>query len=153
MDVERLTEFSVYLADRPGELAAVLAAASSAGVRVQAVSVAGGNGRGLVRLIGEPTEALRSTLDHLNESGVGPIVETEVVAVSTAQRPNAFRDVAERLATAQVNILHAYMAPGTSPNGSADHAPGEPSPAGDPPRCVFRVEDVEKAMESIASLA
>lgn len=148
MDAERLTEFSVYLADRPGELAAVLAAATNAGVRVQAVSVAGANGRGLVRLIGEPTDALRDILDHLNESGVGPIVETEVVAVSTTDRPNAFRDVAERFATENLNILHAYMAPGTSPNGTPD----APVPA-QPPRCIFRVEDVDKAVQTIAALA
>ncbi|TVQ63634.1 MAG: hypothetical protein EA378_01765 [Phycisphaerales bacterium] len=152
MDAERMTEFSVYLADRPGELAAVLAAASSAGVHMQAVAVAGMNGRGLVRLIGQPTETLRETLDRLNESGVGPIVETEVVAVSTAERPNAFRDVAERFATENVNILHAYMAPGTNSTGTPNGRPDAPIPA-QPPRCIFRVEDVEKAVETIAALA
>ncbi len=133
----RLTEFSIYLDQRPGELAGLLDAVSSAGVEIRAVSVSESNGKGLVRLIGEPVEALRRVCDSLTESGVGPIIESEVLAVSIENRPSALRDLATAMADRRFNLRYAYEMP----------RHGQ-----DPARCVFRVDDLEKVSAEIEAI-
>lgn len=133
----RLIEFSVYLDQRPGELAGLLDAAAAAGVDVRAVSVSELNGKGLVRLIGDPVEALRGVCESLIESGVGPIVESEVLAVSIENRPNALKDLATAMADRRINLRYAYLVPR---NGQA------------PARCVFRVDDLEDVQSQIEAI-
>jgi hypothetical protein len=76
MKPQRLTEFSIYLDQRPGELAGVLDALAAAGVDLLALSVTEHNGRGLIRVLGEPIEQLRAVCESLIDSGVGPVVES-----------------------------------------------------------------------------
>ncbi len=63
MIARRLTEFTIYLAQRPGELAGLLEAIDAAGVDVAGLSVTEYNERGLVRLVGEPEESLRRVME------------------------------------------------------------------------------------------
>lgn len=133
----RLIEFSVYLDQRPGELAGLLDAAAAAGVDVRAVSVSELNGKGLVRLIGDPVESLRGVCESLIESGVGPIVESEVLAVSIENRPNALKDLATAMADRRINLRYAYLAPR---HGQT------------PAHCVFRVDDLEGVQAQIESI-
>ncbi|USN98923.1 MAG: hypothetical protein H6810_12340 [Phycisphaeraceae bacterium] len=137
MKPTRLTEFSIYLDQRPGELAGLLGAAASAGVDVRAVSVSESNGKGLVRVIGEPVEYLRRVCESLMESGVGPIVESEVFAVSMENRPNALRDLATAMADQRINLRYAYQMP----------RHGQ-----EPARCVFRVDDAEDVASKIEAI-
>lgn len=138
MHITRLTEFSIYLADRPGELAGVLEALRAAGVRAEAVVVSEHNGRGLVRLIGTPEEALRRVCEGLCDSGAGPVAEAQVLSVALDERPGAFAEVASRLGVSRINIRYAYQAP--SVNGM-------------PARCIFRVDDPAAAEGVLRSLA
>jgi len=138
MHITRLTEFSIYLADRPGELAGVLEALRAAGVQAEAVAVSEHNGRGLVRLIGTPVESLRRVCEGLCDSGAGPVAETQVLCVALDDRPGAFAEVAARLGVSRINIRYAYQAP--SMNGT-------------PARCVFRVDDPSAAEVVLRSLA
>ena len=87
MKPSKLTEFSVYLDQRPGELAGLLDAAASAGVDVLAAAVSESNGK------------------------VGPIVEGEVLAVPIEKRPNALRDLATAMADQRINLRYAYQIP------------------------------------------
>ncbi|MEL6328320.1 MAG: hypothetical protein AAFR38_01550 [Planctomycetota bacterium] len=121
-----LHEFSIYLDDRPGELAGVLEAVAAAGVQIESMSVSEHNGRGLVRLLGDPVEQLRAVCESLTESGIGPILEAEVVAVETGEREGTLRELAKTMADERVNVRYAYMAP--SRNGR-------------PELCVLRVDD------------
>ncbi|GIK19610.1 MAG: hypothetical protein DYG93_02275 [Leptolyngbya sp. PLA2] len=138
MQISRLTEFSIYLADRPGELAGVLEALRAAGVQAEAVAVSEHNGRGLVRLIGTPEEALRRVCEGLCDSGAGPVAETQVLCVGLDERPGAFAEVAARLGVSRINIRYAYQSP--SANGT-------------PARCIFRVDDLAAAEGVLRSLA
>ena len=117
MHVQRLTEFSIFLADRPGELAGVLEAAGAAGVEIAALCVShhqtpSQSARGVLRLIGSPPESLRRVCESLIETGkAGPMVEAEVLVVGMQDRVGAFRDIASALARAGVNVQYAYQAP------------------------------------------
>lgn len=130
MEVSRVREFSVYLTDRPGELAGVLEALAAAGAVVTALSVVEQNGKGLVRLLGEPEASVRRVCEGVADTGAGPVTETDVLAVGLGQNPGVFREVAVRLAAAGVNVRYAYQSP--SHNGT-------------PARCILRVDDADKA--------
>lgn len=138
MQPDRLTEFSIYVEDRPGELAGVLEACSAAGVDMTSMAVTTNAGKGVIRMLGQPTGALRDALESLVDSGHGPLTETEVLAVSLENRPNAFRDASACFAPHGVNILYAYLAPAN--NGSSA-------------RCILRVDDLDKATDALTSLS
>lgn len=133
MDVARVREFSIYLTDRPGELAGVLEALAAAGAAVTALAVVEQNGKGLVRLLGVPEAAVRRVCEGVTDTGAGPVTEVEVLAVGLGDNPGVFREVAVRLAAAGVNVRYAYQAPAQN---------------GTPSRCILRVDDSDKA-ESI----
>ncbi len=133
MEVARVKEFSIYLTDRPGELAGVLEALAAAGATVTALAVVEQNGKGLVRLLGEPEDAVRRVCEGVTDTGAGPVTEVEILAVGLGDNPGVFREVAVRLAAAAVNVRYAYQAPAQN---------------GTPSRCILRVDDADKA-ESI----
>jgi hypothetical protein len=137
MKPTRLTEFSVYLDQRPGEFAGLLGAAVAAGVNVRAVSVGEHNGKGLVRVVAEPVEAMRSVCEAMVDSGVGPIVESEVLVVSIENRPAAIRDLATAMADHRINLRYAYLMPAEN---------------GRPTSCVFKVDDLEDSMATIEGI-
>ncbi|GAB4385701.1 MAG: hypothetical protein Kow0022_12630 [Phycisphaerales bacterium] len=137
MQSERQTEFAIYLAQRPGELAGLLEAAVAAGVNILGLCVTEYKDKGLVRLIAEPEEAMRHVCEALVETGVGPVVESPVLTFEIENRPGALRDVAVGLADARINIQYVYL---TSP------APGRPS------RAVMRVDDLDRGIEAISAL-
>lgn len=137
MKPTRLTEFSVYLDQRPGEFAGLLDAAVAAGVNIRAVSVSEHNGNGLVRVVADPAEAMRAVCESFIDSGVGPIVESEVLAVSIENRPAAIRDIATAMADHRINLRYAYLMP----------AEGDR-----PTSCVFRVDDLENVVATIEGI-
>jgi hypothetical protein len=134
MQIEVVKEFSIYLADRPGELAGVLEGLTSAGAQVTAISVTEHNGRGLVRLVGEPVEAVRRVIEGVVDTGAGPAAEADVVAFPLEGGHGRFREIAVRLADSAINVRYAYQAPANN---------------GTPSRCILRVEDPERAAEII----
>lgn len=138
MDARTQTEFSIYLDQRPGELAGVLEALDAAGAEVRAVSVTDQSNRGLVRIIAQPEDRVREVFESLVEAGAGPAIESQVLVVNADNRPGAVRDVAAQLALAGVNVRYAYGAPGI--NGSAG-------------ACIFRVSDLERAIDIVHGIA
>ncbi len=130
MEVARVREFSVYLTDRPGELAGILEALAAVGAAVMALSVVENNGKGLVRLLGDPEDAVRGVCEGVTDTGAGPVAEADVLAVSLGDNPGVFREVAGRLADARVNVRYMYQSP--AHNGTEA-------------RCILRVDDPEKA--------
>jgi hypothetical protein len=130
MEVSRVREFSVYLADRPGELAGVLEALAAAGATVTAMSVVEVNGRGLVRVLAEPEETVRRVCEGIGETGAGPVAEAEVLAVHLGSNPGVFREIAVRLADAKVNVKYAYQSPAYNGTGA---------------RCILRVDEADRA--------
>ncbi len=135
MTPREFTEFSIYLQQRPGELAGVLDAAQLAGIEILSVSTAEHLDRGCVRLIGHPEAALREICERLIEAGVGPVVEAPVMGVEIDNRPAVVRDLAVLMADNRVNVRYCYLVPPIGGQGSA--------------LCVFRLDEHERAMEIV----
>jgi len=118
MTPHRLHEFSIYLDQRPGELAGVLDLVASRGIEVTAVTVSEHNGRGCVRLLGEPVEELRALCESLADSGVGPVVESDVIGIETGDSMGGMTELAKALADARINVLYGYLAPAHNGHGA-----------------------------------
>ena len=137
MHLERLTEFSIYLDQRPGELAGILDTFAATGVALDGFSVSEHQGRGLVRLVGGPVDAIRAFGEGLTERGLGPVIESEVMAADIDTRPSLLRDLATALADNGFNGRYAYVIrPGTTRGA----------------RCVLRVDELDRAIETVEAM-
>lgn len=137
MRLERLTEFSIYLDQRPGELAGILHALGSAGVTIDGLAISEHQGRGLVRLVGSPLDEIRRFGEALTDRGLGPFVESEVLAADIDTRPSLFRDLATALADEGFNVRYGYYL--RAPDGGGT-------------RCVLRVDELDHAIQKIEGM-
>jgi hypothetical protein len=135
MNPIELTEFSIYLQQRPGELAGLLDAAAAAGVEMISISTTEHLDRGCVRLLGHPEAALRGVCEFMVDAGVGPVVESPVVGVSVEDRPGVVRDLAVLMSDHRINVRYCYFVPASRVNERAI--------------CVFRFDEHETAMDLI----
>jgi len=135
MNYIQLTEFSIYLQQRPGELAGLLDAAAVAGVEIISISTTEHLDRGCARLLGHPEETLRAVCESMADAGVGPVVESPVVGISVEDRPGVVRDLTVLMADNRINVRYCYFVPASrvSPHTL----------------CVFRFDEHEKAIELI----
>lgn len=138
MNAEIQNEFSIYLADRPGELAGVLEAAAAANVEVTALAITNDSSRGIVRLLGQPEDGLRRLCESLADTGVGPVVEAPVLVLYPAERASTLRDLTARFADGRINVQYGYAAPAHN---------------GQPARCVLRVDDLDRAIQLVRESA
>lgn len=137
MHLERLPEFSIFLDQRPGELAGLLDMLRAERVTLEALAVSDHQGRGLVRLIGNPVEAIRRVGESLTERGLGPVIESEVMAINLEERPSVLRDLTGALADQGFNVRYAYL---------IRSRPGTPT------RCALRVDELDQACEKIRAM-
>lgn len=107
-----MTEFTVRLANRPGQLAALAELLAEAGVNIEALAAFGVNEEGMVRLVVNDTRAARRVFD---EAGFA-VEEREVLTTVLPNRPGTFAEMARSLADAGVNIEAAYLL-GSRPDG------------------------------------
>jgi len=135
MNYTQLTEFSIYLHQRPGELAGLLDAAAAGGVEILSISTTEHLDRGCVRLLGDPEDALRHVCESMVDAGVGPVVEAPVVAVSIADRPGVVRDLVVLMADNRINVRYCYFIPA--------------SRICDQTMCIFRFDEHDAAIELI----
>lgn len=134
----QLSEFSVYMQQRPGELAGVLDAAMASGVQIHSISTTEYQERGCVRLIGTPEDTLRRMCESLADAGIGPLVEAPVVAVCVENRPGMIRDLSVLMADNRINIRYCYLVPAIAGVEGMDG-----------PVCVFRFDEHDRALELI----
>lgn len=135
MNYIQLTEFSIYLQQRPGELAGLLDAMLVAGVEIISISTTEHLDRGCVRLLGYPEDALRHVCESMVDAGVGPVVEAPVVGVSVEDRPGVVRDLTVLMADNRINVRYCYFVP--------------PSKVSPQTLCVFRYDEHDAAIELI----
>ncbi|MFH0981759.1 MAG: amino acid-binding protein [Planctomycetota bacterium] len=125
-----LTQFSLFLASKPGMLASICRELGKAKINIEALTMMDAQEHGVLRLIvSDPAEA-RPVLRHLSI----PLTETEVLAVPMSNRPGAVADVLEKLSDHHVGVSYVYCTTG---------APGGKTVG------VFKVGDVKKAMKVI----
>jgi len=137
MNYIQLTEFSIYLQQRPGELAGLLDAAHAAGVEIISISTTEHLDRGCARLLGHPEESLRVVCESMVDAGVGPVVEAPVIGISVEDRPGVVRDLTVLMADNRINVRYCYFVPASK---VSTHT-----------LCVFRFDEHEKAIELIES--
>ncbi len=120
-----MTEFTIRLANRPGQLAALAGALGDAGVNIEALAAFGIDQEGYVRLVVDDADVARRVLD---EAGF-KMEERDVLTTVLRDEPGAFARMARSLADAGVNIDAAYLL--RSGNGEMEFAIAvdEPEPA------------------------
>ena len=133
-EVKPLTQFSVFLVNKPGVLAQVTGALADAKVNLIAVTLVDSQEHGVLRLVAENPQAAREVLKKLNL----PMTETEVLCVDLPNRAGALADVAGMLGTNHININYAYVTSG---------APGGRTTG------VFKVADQAKALHVLKKTA
>jgi hypothetical protein len=126
-DVRPLTQFSVFLVNKPGVLAQVTGALAQEKINLVALTLVDSQEHGVLRMVAENPADARAVLTRLNL----PMTETEVLCVDLPNRPGALADVATVLGTEHININYAYVTSG---------APGGRTTG------VFKVADQGKAI-------
>ena len=120
-----ITQISVFLENRPGQLAAAVRRLSDAGVNLRALSLADTKDFGLLRLIVDDVPKAKSVL---SEHSI--VLETPVIAARMDDEAGALNHILQLLETTQINVEYMYAFTGASA-GSA--------------YVVLRVDDAETA--------
>ena len=108
MDI--VTQLSVFLANKPGTLAAVCEALAEAKINIYALTISDTVDHAVVRMVvSNPRKALTIFEEHAVLT-----VDNEVLMVENDNKPGSLGKIAERLAGAKINIEYAYLA--TSPS-------------------------------------
>jgi hypothetical protein len=126
-DVKTLTQFSVFLVNKPGVLAQVTGALAAEKINLLAMTLVDSQEHGVLRMVVESPAPARAVLTKLNL----PMTETDVLCVDLPNRPGALADVATLLGQNHININYAYVTSG---------APGGRTTG------VFKVADQAKAL-------
>jgi len=128
--MESLTQFSVFLVNKPGVLAQVLRELGKAKVNIVALAMMDAVEHGVLRIIVQNADRARPVLRKINI----PMTETQVLGVPMANRPGALADVCERLSAAHIRVSYMYCTTG-APRGKV--------------LGIFKVPDIKKAMKII----
>ncbi len=105
------SDLTIYLDDRPGELARLGEMLGKAGVNIEGFcAVNSGGGQAEIHvLVDDPTPAF----DALAAAGIEVVSEQEVAVVDVEDNPGVLGEVSRKLGEAGVNITLAYMATST----------------------------------------
>lgn len=100
-----MTEFTVHLANRPGQLATLTRRLSDAGVHIEALAAFSEGEIGIVKLMADDDEIARRVL---SQAGLR-FEEHRVVSTIVPNRPGALAGMTEALAESGVNIDAMYL--------------------------------------------
>ena len=120
-----ITQLSVFLMNQPGALIEAIQALSDAGINIRAMSIAGANDFGILRIIVSDTDTACKVLGDKYLFS-----KTEVVAALMNDRSGALYPILVTLSEANINIEYMYAFTASA----ADEA-----------YVVFRVNDVKTA--------
>ena len=124
-----ITQLSVFLENRPGQLAAAVRTISEAGVNLRALSLADTKDFGLLRLI---VDDIPKAKQVLSERSI--VLETPVIAARMDDVSGALDHILQLLETTQINVEYMYAFTGATA-GSA--------------YVVLRVDDAETAEKAL----
>jgi hypothetical protein len=102
------TQFTLFLASKPGVLCQVVQELAANKINIVAMSMMDATEHGVLRLVAENPEQMRHTLGALNL----PTTETTVLTVRLPNNPGAIADVVERLDQAHIQVHYAYCTSG-----------------------------------------
>ena len=128
MIVQAVTQFSIFLVNKPGILSRICDELAHHKINVMALTLMDSVEHGVFRLVAEDVPRTRAAIKALNI----PIAETEVLAVEMPNRPGSMADVCSRLNSNHVSIKYAYVTSG---------APGGRTVG------IFKVDNIKKALK------
>lgn len=100
-----MTEFTVHMANRPGQLATLTDKLSSAGVHLEALAAFSQGDESVVRLMASDVDAARRVL---TEAGVR-FEEQRVIETVIKAEPSALATMTRKLADSGINIEAMYL--------------------------------------------
>jgi hypothetical protein len=122
------TQFSVFMVNKPGMLAKVLAEFARAKTNIIAMTMMDSAEHGVMRVVAQPMQQVKAVLTALNM----PHSETDVLCVTLDNHPGALAEVVEKLAKNHINISYAYVTAGAKGGKTTG---------------VLKVADVKKTMK------
>lgn len=122
------TQFSVFMVNKPGMLAKVLAEFAKSKINIIAMTMMDSAEHGVMRVVAHPTSQVKDVLNALNM----PHSDTDVLCVTLDNHPGAFAEVVEKLAKNHINISYAYVTAGAKGGKTTG---------------VLKVADVKKAIK------
>ena len=122
------TQFSIFLVNKPGVLAAVAGALAKAKINITALTLMDSMEHGVLRVVTDDADATRKVLGQAHDRWT----ETDVLVMELPNEPGAFAHVAQELADEHVNISYAYSTGGAR---------------GGRTTAVFKVADLKKAQK------
>lgn len=106
--ISKITQFSVFMINKPGVLQQVCGELAQAKVNIIALTMMDSMEQGVLRIVADDSGRTRAVL-----KGVGvPISETDVLLVPMPNHPGAVADVCTRLADAKCRVSYAYCTSG-----------------------------------------
>ncbi|OHB56547.1 MAG: hypothetical protein A2Y07_09520 [Planctomycetes bacterium GWF2_50_10] len=121
-------QFSIFMVNKPGVLAKMLAELARAKVNIIAMTMMDSAENGVMRLVTTNYERAKEVLAMVNM----PFSESEVLCVNLPNEPGAFAEVVEKLARNHINISYAYVTAGAKGGRTTG---------------VLKVADVKKAIK------
>jgi hypothetical protein len=121
------TQFSVFMVNKPGVLAQVLAEFARSKVNILAMTIVDSAEHGVMRVVFDQTEKARQVLTRLNM----PFNETDTLCVTLENTSGALATVMEKLGKEHINVSYAYCTAGAKGGRTTG---------------VVKVVDVKKAM-------
>ena len=104
-----ITQLTVFLENRPGQLAAAVRCISDAGINIRALSLADTKDFGLLRLIVDDVPKAKSVL---SERSI--VLETPVIAARMDDVSGALDRILRLLETTQINVEYMYAFTGAA---------------------------------------
>jgi hypothetical protein len=126
-----VTQFSVFLVNKPGILSRVCQELADKKINVVALTLMDSVEHGVFRLVPEDAVKARGVLKALNL----PTTETEVLAAEMPNRPGAMADLCGRLNSEHISIKYAYVTSGATGGRTVG---------------IFKVDNLQKALKVAA---
>jgi hypothetical protein len=123
-----VTQFSVFLVNKPGILSRVCDELADKKVNLTALTLMDSVEHGVFRFVATDEERARLVLKALNL----PMTETQVLAAEMPNRPGAMADLCARLNSRHISIKYAYVTSGAAGGRTTD---------------IFKVDNLPKALK------
>lgn len=106
--MEIATQLALFLANKPGTLAAVCDALAAEKINIYGLTISDTVDHAVVRMVvSDPHKAL-----SIFEAHGTLVVENEVLLIEHDNKPGSLSEIAKKLAAKKVNIEYAYLASG-----------------------------------------
>ena len=129
--ISKVTQFSVFMINKPGVLQQVCQELAHAKVNITALTMMDSMEHGVLRIVADDILRTREVL-----AGLGvPISETDVLSVTMPNHPGAVADICTRLANAKCRVSYAYCTAGARGGKTSG---------------IFKVANMNKAVKTLS---